>query len=153
MFLLLFPLRPNNFSQHLTLETLHICPYLNITDQISHPRDTAEKSLDLHALLVLHAHYEGVHKRLCVPVIYYVLNSFVHDIFLCLCRSKMFQFCRCFIRYVRRIHVVSLFCALLKRQEQVLRFPSSWLWTSYRTGHWQNFCFVSHGFCFHSTLI
>jgi hypothetical protein len=60
-YLLLFLFRPSYFPQRLTLEYL-ICPYLNIRDQILHPSDTAEKSLVLHALLFLHAHYKGEYK-------------------------------------------------------------------------------------------
>ena len=78
-----------------------------------------------------------------VPLICSVLNSFMHDIFLFPCHYKIFQFCCCFIRYVRRIHFVSLFCVLLKRHEQVLSFHSICLRTIYHTGHWQSFCAVS----------
>jgi hypothetical protein len=55
-------LDPTIFFSILFLNTLHVCRYLNIRDQISQRRDTAEKSLVLIALLVTHAHYEGYTK-------------------------------------------------------------------------------------------
>ena len=56
-------LDPIIFLSVLFLNILHICPYLNKRDQISHPCDTADESLVLHALLFLHANYEGEQKR------------------------------------------------------------------------------------------
>jgi len=56
-------LDPIIFLSVLFLNTLHIHPYLNLSGQISHPCDTAEMSLVLHALVFFHAHCEGKRKR------------------------------------------------------------------------------------------
>jgi hypothetical protein len=81
-------LDPIIFLSVLFLNALHICHYLNIRDHISHPCNSWEEPSSAGLTLLACTLRRGTQKILDrmvvdVPLIDYVLNSFMHGIFLC----------------------------------------------------------------------